>query len=328
MSEESISLEDLKGIGPKTADKLREKGYDSPEKIAVMRPEELADILKITKKAAKDIVNDAKEKVLDKAVPAFTFKEIIQKRKEKIQRIPTGSKELDRIFRGGVPTESILTIKGEYASGKTQLAYQLCINCLKYLKRKVIWIETESGTFVPERLIEMAKAVGLEIDPENDFIVVPASTINTPYSQFLAYERAVRMMKKKNMDVGVFVVDSFSAQFRAFYTGREMLPDRAKEQARHLGYLDNLASKYNMLIVLTAQVMDIPDQGGQLGERVKTGHTKRMVGGNVLSHWSTYIVSLQKLSTTDWEAVIADAPDLPMVRCRFRITPSGIRDVK
>jgi len=46
-----------------------------------------------------------------------------------------------------------------------------------------------------------------------------------------------------------------------------------------------------------------------------------------MNHWSTYIISLQKMSMNEWEAVLADAPDQPMKRCRFKILPSGIRDV-
>jgi RecA/RadA recombinase len=329
MSEEKkkeILLTDIKGIGEVTAEKLREKDI-TVEKLAIMRPEELASELQITKKAAKDIVNDAKFKALASIVPVRTFAEQERHIKEVVQRIPTGSVELDKILGGGWRTESLHLLKGEYSSGKSQLAMQAAINCLKYLKRKVIWIETETGTFAPDRLKEMAKAEGLEIDGDTDFLLVPSTGTSTPYSQFLAYERAIQMMEERKLDVGVFIVDSFNATFREFYSGREMFPDRAREEARHLGFLDNIAAKYNMAIILTAQVMDIPDSGGQLGERVKTGHTQRAYGGNVLFHWCTYILSLDQLSGTDWEAVLADAPDRPKAKCRFRIVSAGVRDI-
>jgi len=329
MSEEKegSTLLQVKGIGPKTVEKLEDAGVSDITQLAVMRPEELKSLLGITLKAAKDIVNDAKNKALDKAIKTSTFAERLEHRRKIIQRIPTGCSELDRLLKGGVPTEAITTFKGEFASGKTQFCNQLAVNCLKYLKRKVIWIETEASTFIPERVKEMADAIGLKINGENDFIVIPADQIATPYNQFLAYERAMKEARRRNMDVGLFIVDSFTAKFRGFYSGREMFPDRAKEEARHLGYLDMLASNYNMAVVLTAQVMGIPDTGQQLGERVKTGHTKRMWGGDLITHWSTYIISLQKMSLTDWEAIIADAPDVAMKSVRFRLTSAGIRDI-
>ena len=75
-------------------------------------------------------------------------------------------------MKGGIPTEAITMFKGEYASGKSQMANQLAINTLRILKRKVFWIETETGTFVPDRLLEMAKAVGYTIDIDKDIFHV------------------------------------------------------------------------------------------------------------------------------------------------------------
>lgn len=330
-SKEELKLEDVRGVGPKTADKLREKGIISVEQLAVKRPDELKDILLITRKAAKDITNDAKAKALDQAIPAYTFNEIDDHIKNVVKRIPTGSSELDKILGGGVRTEAITLLHGEYSVGKTQISFQLIVNCLKYLKRKIIWIETESGIFSPDRVREIAKASGVKIDGDNDIIIIPARGEVTPYNQFLNYERALLKLEEKGIkpeEVGLFVIDSFNGPFRSFYAGREMLPDRAKEMARHLGYLDSLASKYNWAVVVTGQVMDIPDAGAQLGQMAKTGHRKKVFGGNILTHWCTYIVSLHQMSSTDYEAVCVDAPDMPKVKCRFRIATSGIRDIR
>jgi RecA/RadA recombinase len=328
MSEE-LKLEDIKGIGPVTAQKLRELEIDV-DKLATMRPEELASELSITKKAAKDICNDAKDKALPRVIPVRTFNEQKRHIKEVVQRIPTGSTALDEILGGGWRTESLHLLKGEYASGKTQLAMQAAINVLKYLKRKIIWIETETGTFSPDRFEQMAKAVGVTIDGDKDFIFIPSTGSSTPYMQYLSYQRAIQVMLEKKMDVGLIVVDSFNAAFREFYSGREMLPDRAREEARHLGYLDNISAKYNIAVILTGQVMGIPDPGGQLAERVKTGHTKVAYGGDILFHWCTYILSLDQMASKaegEWEAVLADSPDRPKAKCRFRIVSQGVRDI-
>ena len=323
MSEE-YGLTDIKGIGPATASKLEGAGIKTVEQLAIMRPEELKSILGITLKAAKDMINDALDKALTRVVTVRTWKEHKEYEEKVVKRIPTGSAELDKLLGGGWKTTAIHLLKGEYATGKTQLAMQAAINCIKYLKRKVIWIETESGTASSSRIEEIARANGVTLK-DDDIWIIP-STGTSPFAQFLAYKRAVKLIEDNSLDIGLWVVDSFNASFRAFYSGREMLPDRSKEEARHLGYLDHLASKYNMAIILTAQVMDIPDSGGQLGERVKTGHIKKVYGGNVLTHWATYILSLTKRSMDEWEAVMADAADRPFGKCSFRITSAGIRD--
>jgi DNA repair protein RadA len=334
MSEEKeeLSIEEqnlctIKGIGPVTAAKLVEKGITSIEQLAIMRPEEFADVAGITKKAAKDIVNNAKTIALDKAITISTLADTIKHYKEVVQRIPTGSNKFDLIMKGGVPTEAITMVKGEYASGKSQLGFQLAVNCLKYLKRKVIWVETETGTFTPDRILEMAKAVGLVIDDEKDILHVGSQNISTPYSLMLAIERVAQEIEKKNLDVGLIVIDSFTAPFRYFYTGREMLPDRDKEEGRQLGFLDHLAKKYNLAVFLTGQVMDIPDTGQQLGERVKSGHIKRIWGGNPITHGCTYLISLQQVAGVQWEGIIFDAPNIPRSSFRFKIVGAGIRDV-
>jgi len=321
-----VSLTDVKGIGPATVEKLEKAGIKSVEQLATLRKEELSKILGVNLKQAGDIIQSAKQLALDQLLEVYTAEDIKRYRQENIKRIPTGCSALDSVLKGGIPTMSITVLFGEYASGKTQLCKQLVVNCLKQLGRKAAWIETEPGTFIPERLEEMASAIGYQLDL-NDIIVVPARLIGTPYNLFLAYEMIEHKMQKLGLDVGLLVVDSFSAPFRKHYTGREQLPDRSAEISRHMGKLDILASKYNMAIVLTGQVGDIPDAGSQLHAVVKTGHRKNPVGGNVFLHSGTYLISLIKTKTDEWEACVFDAPDIPMTKVQFRITKEGIRDV-
>ena len=317
----------VKGIGSVTAGKLLENKIETMEQLAICRPEEIKSYLNITLKAAKDIVNSAKSIALDKAITISTMADTIKHFKEVVQRIPTGSNKFDLIMKGGIPTEAITMVKGPYATGKSQLGCQLLVNCLKYLKRKVAWIETESSTFSPDRVLEMAKAIGLSIDLENDIIIIGSQNISTPYSLMLAIERLAIEIEKKNLDIGLIVIDSFTAPFRYFYTGREMLPDRDKEEGRQLGFLDHLAKKYNIAIFLTGQIMDIPDAGQQLGERVRSGHTHRIWGGNPITHGCTYLISLQQVAGVQWEGIVFDAPDVPRSSFRFKIIGAGIRDV-
>ena len=74
--------------------------------------------------------------------------------------------------------------------------------------------------------------------------------------------------------------------------------------------------------------MDIPDATLQLKAIVKTGTRKRIVGGNVLLHSGTYILMMHKVKMDEWELIVADAPDIPFSSVRFRILPSGIKDVR
>lgn len=316
----------VKGVGPKTAEKMRECGIDSLSKLAMTRPEELKAELNITLKASKDIIQNAKEIALDGALKPMSLMEVVKHKKEITKKIQTGSLALDNLLRGGISTESIVILSGEYSSGKTQLCYQLAVNVIKS-GRQVAWIETESGTFVPDRIIEIAKANAVKLDDQSMPFVMLAKNIGTPANLFLTYELLHNLAKKNKWDIGLIIIDSFSAKFRGFYIGRETLPDRSKEEARHFGFLDQLASEFNCAIVLTNQIMDTPDQGGQFHNLLKTGTKKEFYGGNVLKHSGTYLLSLQKVKTDVWECIVADAPDIPFSSVYFRITEQGIRDV-
>jgi len=320
-------LEQIKGIGPKVAEKLVEAGITDLAELAVRRPEEIKEILKITLKKAKDICNQAQQIALDKAIKLHTLQDIIEHKKKITKRISTGSLALDNLLKGGIPTEATTVLFGEYASGKTQLCKQLAVNCIKQYGRKVAWIETESGTFSPDRILEIAKANNVEIDLEKDFIIIPASYISTPFNQFLAYKLIEKECEEKGYDLGLLVIDSFTAKFRSFYTGREQLPDRAKETARHFGFLDRIASKFNCAVVLTCQATDVPDAQLQLKQLAKTGTRKEIVGGNIVKHSGTYLLALQKVKKDEWECIVFDAPDIPMQSVRFRILSSGIKDI-
>ena len=56
MAEGPLDIEDLPGVGPSTADKLREAGYISVESIATASPAELSEISEISESTAKKII--------------------------------------------------------------------------------------------------------------------------------------------------------------------------------------------------------------------------------------------------------------------------------
>ncbi|AEH25383.1 DNA repair and recombination protein RadA [Pyrococcus yayanosii CH1] len=109
------TIEDLPGVGPATAEKLREAGYDTLEAIAVASPIELKEVAGISEGAALRIIQAAR-----KAANIGTFMradEYLRKR-QSIGRISTGSKSLDKLLGGGIETQAITEVFGEFGSGK------------------------------------------------------------------------------------------------------------------------------------------------------------------------------------------------------------------
>jgi len=319
-----VKLEDVPGIGPKTAEKLREHGVEDVEDLIASQPAEIAKILGVSAFKAKELIASAKELLMSQRVLVQTAEELEEFIAKNVRRFSTGSKALDEILGGGVPSRAITTFSGPYSTGKTQLCLQLVANAIDQ-GLYAAWIETEPGTFSPKRLKEIAEKRGLSYDPKR-LLVVPAERIASPAQQLLAYEAVWKRVRDENLDLGVFVVDSFSAKIRAHYTGRETLSARSQETARHIGLLELIAASENAAVVLTAQVMGIPDMSAQLEARVRFGAPMRTYGGEFFLHSSQYIVFLTQVASDVWEAYLVDAPDLPKRRARFRITEKGIED--
>jgi len=318
-----MEIEDIKGIGPKLGSRLRELQIDTVPKLSVMSPRELGNLAGITIKKANEIIRQAQEASLEQ-FEVLSAQEILEYRQQ-LPKISTGSTKLDEILGGGIWMDSVTNLTGEYASGKTQIAHQVAVNCVK-LGRRVAWIETEPQTFIPERLLQIAKAQGVELNLSKDFFVIPARMISSPAHQFNAY-LAIEKRIERGENIGLIVVDSFSAMFRKAYGGREDLPDRSRDEGRHLGYLQYLASKYQLAVILTVQVMGIPDASMQLGVKKKTGINKQFVGGHILGHSATYWVALDQISSVDktWKAIVFDGP-VERRECIFMIDNTGVRD--
>ena len=79
MAEKPQEIEDLPGVGPSTAEKLREAGYLTIESVATTSPAELAEITEISEATAKKIIKAAREKA---DLDGFkTGKDIFEQRK-------------------------------------------------------------------------------------------------------------------------------------------------------------------------------------------------------------------------------------------------------
>jgi DNA repair protein RadA len=315
MSEKEIRLEDIPGIGPKTAEKLREVGFTDPMMIAVISPSELAAVAEIGETQAAKIIAAVRE-ILD--IGLVTADKILE-RKQKALRITTGSKALDNLLGGGVETQAITETYGAFGSGKTQLAHQLSVNVQLPpekggLGKSAVYIDCE-GTFSPNRIVSMAKAKGLDPQAALKNIFV-ARAFNAEHQMFIV-DKLKEQIEEKN--IGLIVIDSITSHFRAEYVGRGELAERQQKLNKHLHALQRLADAFNLAVYITNQVMADPS--------VIFGDPTRPVGGHVLGHFSTYRIYLRRSKENIRIARLIDAPNLPESEVTFRITEEGIKDV-
>ncbi len=315
MENKEKTLESLPGVGPTTAERLREAGYRTVESIAVATVEELREIAEIGEIQAKKIIEAAKE-MADIGV-FITGEEILELRKE-LGWITTGSKQLDTLLGGGIPTRAVTEVFGEFGSGKTQLAHQLCVNVQLPpdrggLEAKAIFIDTEN-TFRPERIQDMAR--GLDLDPREVLKnILIARAYNTD-QQILLAEKAEELAERE--EVKLLIIDSLTSLFRAEFVGRETLAARQQKLARHLLILHRIAELRNLAIFVTNQVQARPD--------MFFGDPTKPIGGHVLAHSVTTRVYLRKSKGNKRIARVVDSPNLPESEALFSVVEAGVRD--
>lgn len=322
MEEETkiIDIEDLPFVGPATAEKLREAGYYSIEAIAVASPSELSAAAEIGESTAMKIISAARKLA---NVGGFETGDVVYERRRKVGKITTGSKALDDLLGGGVETQAITELFGEFGSGKTQICHQLAVNVQLPkeqggLEGAVIVIDTE-GTFRPERIIQMAEAKGLDPDKVLKNIYV-AQAYNSNHQMLLVdnAKELANKLKKDGINVRLMVVDSLTAHFRAEYVGRGTLADRQQKLNKHLHDLLRFGEIFNAAIVVTNQVMAKPDQF--------FGDPTKPVGGHIVAHTATFRVYLRKSKGELRVARLIDSPHLPEAEAIFRVTERGIED--
>ncbi|HLE54585.1 MAG TPA: DNA repair and recombination protein RadA [Thermoplasmata archaeon] len=108
-------VEELPGVGPATAEKLREAGYTDLMSIAVASPDMIAEATEIGSNSAQKIIAAARDAV---DVGSFETGDVIAERRKSVAKLTTCSKAFDELLGGGLETQAITECYGEFGSGK------------------------------------------------------------------------------------------------------------------------------------------------------------------------------------------------------------------
>ena len=310
--EEEMTVMDLPGVGPATAEKLVTAGYETLMAIAVATPGELIEASGVGEAAAKKIIAAAR------AAMKMGFESGIEilKRREKVLKIPCSSNNVNTLLGGGFETGAIVECFGEFGSAKTQIAHDLCVQCQKQDPNAIaVFIDTEN-TFRPERIIEFAKGAGL--DPQTVLKNIKVARAYNSDHQMLLAEKVSDLITKQGLNVKVVIVDSLTAHFRAEFIGRGTLAERQQKLNKHMHELLRVADMNNVLVYVTNQVMSDPS--------VFFGDPTKSIGGHIVAHASTFRVYLRKGKKGSRVAKLIDSPNLPDGEAAFMVETSGLKD--
>ena len=321
-----IPLEELDHVGPATAQKLQEAGYTTVEAIAVSSPAELVATAEIGESTAAKIINAARSAA---DIGGFETGDLVMERRQQVKKLSTGCVEFDEMLGGGVESQAITEMYGEFGSGKTQIAHQLAVNVqlsheLGGLNGSVVIIDTEN-TFRPERIKQMVEGAalkhGIDLDPE-DFLknIHVARAYNSNHQILLvdAASEKANVLKDTDKPVRLLIVDSLTAHFRAEYVGRGTLADRQQKLNKHLHDLQRFGDLNNACVVVTNQVMAKPD--------AFFGDPTRPIGGHIVGHTATFRLYIRKSKGDKRIVKLVDSPCLPDGEAIVSVTTDGLLD--
>ncbi|MHA1983662.1 MAG: DNA repair and recombination protein RadA [Candidatus Hodarchaeales archaeon] len=295
--------------------------YSSLATLSRAPAQELSEQIGISLKVAKSAISSARK--LLKQAP-ITAMELLEEYKNK-RKLTTGSQKLDEILAGGLSTGSITEIIGEYASGKSQLTFQLCVNAqlpieLGGLDGSIYFIDTE-GTFSPKRVFEIAYAKKQQfpeiMDPEKILENIHVGRAYNAEHQITLVQDADKLIVEKN--IKLLIIDSVAAHFRTEYVGKDSLPQRAQALMKHASLLYRYADAYDLVVVTTNQVLASVDKflGGQGTEPAL---------GFAWGHRPQTRMFLRKQKGNARIARIIDSPELPESEAVFHLTNNGVED--
>ncbi|RMF55539.1 DNA repair and recombination protein RadA [Candidatus Woesearchaeota archaeon] len=316
-SKENNNIQDLPGVGIATAIKLKEAGFTNMMSIAVASPGQLVEATGIGEAAARKIINTARDSM---EMGFETGEDLLQRRKAVI-KIKTGSKVLNTLIGGGFETGTITEAYGQYGVGKSQIAHELAVMAQLPIDKGgaggvVVFIDTEN-TFRPERIVQIAKARGL--DPQKALKNIMVARAYNSDHQILLAEKVQDLIEKKQLNVKLLIVDSLTAHFRAEFIGRGTLAERQQKLNKHMHELMRLADTNNLCVYVTNQVMAKPD--------VFFGDPTEAIGGHVVAHNSQTRIYLRKGKKGSRVAKLVDSPHLADGEAMFFVDEGGLRDV-
>jgi len=316
-----MKLSELPGVGPVTEKKFNDVGIFTAEQIINYSPADVADITGMKSISVRNLFVMVRDELIKIGTITETFRKgskVLDDRKD-LEYIKIGISSLDKLFGNGIETKATTEIYGEFGSGKTQFCHTMAVRAqfpkeLGGLGGKVLWIDSEN-TFRPDRIVTIAKSMGLDPDKALDNII-HSKAFNSTFQQIIL-EECETIIKEEN--IRLIISDSATGLFRSDYPGRGNLSNRQGALNKYVTRASRISETYNCAVILTNQVYSSPD--------MPFGDPTKPVGGHVFAHSSTYRIYFKK-SGKNRIAKMIDSPGHAETEVMFALSDGGVVDVE
>ena len=226
----------------------------------------------------------------------------------KTEKLPSGSKILDRMLSGGYDKDIITTIYGPAGSGKTNLVLLCAINVARNNK-KVIYIDTE-GSFSLDRLRQIAL----------DYKKILGKMIFLRPTSFEEQKKDFEKLKDIiNDKIGLIIIDTIAMLYRIELGTSDDVYEVNRELGKQLSYLSEIARKKQIPVLITNQVYSSFEEKDKVN----------IVGGDLLKYTSKCLIELQITPSNNRRAVLRKHRSIPEEKeILFKIVETGVLGTK
>ncbi|MGI0004364.1 MAG: ATPase domain-containing protein [Candidatus Nitrosotenuis sp.] len=162
--------------------------------------------------------------------------------------IQTGFGKLDDVLGGGIRNGTITDIFGASSTGKTQLTLQIVTNLISH--GGTAFYQDTTGSFRPERLVEMLKTKGLD-SSLLDKVTVGRIT-NTA-------EQLNNISKINESNFSLVVIDNVTDLFSFEYSKEDQILEKTNQFAKYMKQLSQTALNKKIPIVVVNMMRKTAD---------------------------------------------------------------------
>jgi len=225
-----------------------------------------------------------------------------------MERVPSGSKILDKMLNGGYETDVITTIYGPAGSGKTVLCI-LCAVSVARKGKKIIYVDTE-GSFSLERLKQIA------LDYKKILQKIAFLKPTSFEAQKKSFEKLKELVDEK---IGLIVVDTIAMLYRLELGKNEDVYEVNRELGKQLAYLTEISRKKHIPILIANQVYSNFENKDKVN----------IVGGDLLKYGSKCLIELQMTPSGNRRAILKKHRSIAQEKeITFKIVEGGIIGTK
>ncbi|HYZ51871.1 MAG TPA: helix-hairpin-helix domain-containing protein [Nitrososphaeraceae archaeon] len=363
---EDLEIQDIEGVGPTTAKKLKEAGIVSVMDLAVTSAEELAVDINTSKETAASFIMAAQKLLRDSNIieKEFVTADAALEKRKSMLRCSTGSVALDELLLGGIETQAITEFYGEFGSGKSQICHTLCVTARQPIDPSSSSSSSAAAAAITESESELHNVKGIhddDDDDENDNNTdnkrinhgLDSGTIYIDTEGTFRPERIEQIARARSLDAShvlksVAVCKVYNSShleliikdlgkyindFKAKLVIIDSIISLHRAEFAGRGTLADRQQRLNGMLHKILRLAEIYNVAVVLTNQVQSspdtffGDPTKAAGGNVLGHASTYRIYLKK-SGENRIARMIDSPYHPYSDARFTINEKGTDDIE